>query len=380
MCSISNTGATTRADCPNTTPGDKYSHSGTRVLQTEISKTGQHCATTEAAEPEDLQVPFAWWLPPHDSTIWYNRLVLYSASKFFLASGQMRCLILIIYQSEREHRTSKGRHIRTNGRSIPQQLSKIEQRQRRIRMIRENLNGSHLQRDPERIVVDPNTRYNMGTSQNLPVHIPTFLQRNEGDPAIKVRILLSLSTCSLPLTHLAHISRRVFCRSWKNIYILGFKQHLRRPLLLMTSLASVRLQILGLLMKPHTILCSSRVIAYTTTNFSDSTSLHMTCGAGQTSSTRGRPDTTSCYLRTVQTVPLQTRTPSCMHGSWVHTMQTWSIVDLGCGTIGHDILISCGFDGTKLLIQGLQDGVIPHWILFASLLYTTMNPSALWIQ
>ena len=103
----------------------------------------------------------------------------------------MRCLILIIYQSEREHRTSKGRYVRTNGRSIAQQLSKIEQRQRRIHMIRENLNGSHLQRDPEHIVIDPNMRYNMGTSQNFPVHIPTFLQRNEGDPAIKVRILVS---------------------------------------------------------------------------------------------------------------------------------------------------------------------------------------------
>jgi phosphopantetheine adenylyltransferase len=107
----------------------------------------------------------------------------------------MRCLIFIIYdQSEREHQTSKGRHARTNGRSIPQQLSKIEQRQRRIRMIRENLNGSHLQRDLEHIVVDPNTRYNMGTSQNFPVHIPTFLQRNEGDPAIKVRMLISSSS------------------------------------------------------------------------------------------------------------------------------------------------------------------------------------------
>ena len=100
-------------------------------------------------------------------------------------------LISTIYQSEREHRTSKGRHIRTNGRSIPQQLSKIEQRQRRIRMIRENLNTSHRQRDPEGINVDPNTSYNMGTSQNFPVHIPTFLQRNEGDPAIKVRLIPS---------------------------------------------------------------------------------------------------------------------------------------------------------------------------------------------
>jgi hypothetical protein len=29
-------------------------------------------------------------------------------------------------------------------------------------------------------------RYNMGTSQNYPVHIPTFLQQNHGDPAVRV--------------------------------------------------------------------------------------------------------------------------------------------------------------------------------------------------
>jgi len=93
LCSISNTGATTRADCPDAMSGEKRSHSRIRVLQAESSKTGQQCTTTKAAEPENLQVPFAWWLPAHDSTIWYNRLILYSTGKFFLPSGQMRCLI-----------------------------------------------------------------------------------------------------------------------------------------------------------------------------------------------------------------------------------------------------------------------------------------------
>ena len=215
MRSIPNTGATARADCPDTTSGEKYSHSPPRALQAEGSKPGKQHATTKAAEPEDLQVSFAWRLPPHDSTIRYHRLVLYSAGELSLASGQI-CLISIIYQSEREHRTSKGRYLRTSGRSIPQQLAKIEQRQRYIRMIRENLNLSHPQRDPESVIVDPNARYNMGTSQKFPVHIPTFLQRNEGDPAIKVRTPISFYP--LPLTPLAqnflpklrsHLLRRV---------------------------------------------------------------------------------------------------------------------------------------------------------------------------
>jgi len=89
-------------------------------------------------------------------------------------------------QSEREHRTSKGRFLRTNGRLIPQQLSRIEQRQRRIRMIHEKLNGLPLQIEPEDVNINLEIRYNMGTSQKFPVHIPTFLQRNQGDPAVKV--------------------------------------------------------------------------------------------------------------------------------------------------------------------------------------------------
>ena len=100
-------------------------------------------------------------------------------------------------QSEREHRTSKGRFLRTGGRLIPQQLSRIEQRQRRIRMIREKMNYSPLQTEPEHVNVDLGTSYNMGTSQKFSVHIPTFLQRNQGDPAVKVTNLSSLSFCTL---------------------------------------------------------------------------------------------------------------------------------------------------------------------------------------
>jgi len=75
-----------------------------------------------------------------------------------------------------------------SGQSIPQQLSKIEQRQCCIHAIRGklNANSSPHQIEPEDMAADPGVRYNMGISQKFPVHIPTFLQRNAGDPAIRV--------------------------------------------------------------------------------------------------------------------------------------------------------------------------------------------------
>jgi len=44
--------------------------------------------------------------------------------------------------------------------------------------------------DLEDISNDPQVGYNMGKTQNSPLHVPTFLQRNGGDPAIKVNNLL----------------------------------------------------------------------------------------------------------------------------------------------------------------------------------------------
>jgi hypothetical protein len=49
------------------------------------------------------------------------------------------------------------------------------------------VNGSSSQKEPDDLSdSDPGLQYNMGQSQKFPVHIPTFLQRNEGDPAVKV--------------------------------------------------------------------------------------------------------------------------------------------------------------------------------------------------
>jgi hypothetical protein len=72
-------------------------------------------------------------------------------------------------QSELEHRTSKARFLRTNGRLIPPQLSKIERRQRHIRAIRENLHhlpGSETNLDLENVANDPQLQYNIGKTEN----------------------------------------------------------------------------------------------------------------------------------------------------------------------------------------------------------------------
>ena len=119
-------------------------------------------------------------------------------------SSSWYCVFFALYeihQSEREHRTSKARFLRTNGRAIPQQLSGIERRQRRISMIRENLGHRPSQIKPDIITDDPGVQYNMGKSEKSSLHISTFLQQNEGDPAIKVSNVLLLAPKLIYLHH-----------------------------------------------------------------------------------------------------------------------------------------------------------------------------------
>ena len=47
------------------------------------------------------------------------------------------------------------------------------------------LPGSDTNLDLEGVVNDPRLQYNIGKTENAPVHVPTFLQSNDGDPAIK---------------------------------------------------------------------------------------------------------------------------------------------------------------------------------------------------
>jgi hypothetical protein len=72
------------------------------------------------------------------------------------------------------------------------QLSRIERRERRIHMIREKLDSVHHTERLEGLVDDCQVQYNVGKTQNSPVHVPSFIQRNHDDPAIKVSLHLSL--------------------------------------------------------------------------------------------------------------------------------------------------------------------------------------------
>ena len=138
-------------------------------------------------------------LSDYSNTIWHlGTTDSYSTQS--VSSHSMPYLLFLNvggkHQSELKHRTSKARFLRTNGQLIPQQLSRIERRQRHIIMIHENLrhplHSSSSQAAPEDIVDDPGEQYNMGKSQKFPVHIPTLLQKNEGDPAV----VLPYSTCT----------------------------------------------------------------------------------------------------------------------------------------------------------------------------------------
>ena len=68
-------------------------------------------------------------------------------------------------------------------------------------MIRERLNrpqlGSPPEIGPEDVAHDPGVQYNMGKSQKFPVHILTFLQKNESDPTIKVSSLCIITSANL---------------------------------------------------------------------------------------------------------------------------------------------------------------------------------------
>lgn len=86
-------------------------------------------------------------------------------------------------QGELEHRTSKGRFIRTNRKSYVPQLASIERRQAHIRWIRMKRDALHLA-DP--VPNDPEQHHVIGRSQNFPEDLSIFVQTNIGDPATRV--------------------------------------------------------------------------------------------------------------------------------------------------------------------------------------------------
>lgn len=94
-----------------------------------------------------------------------------------------------------EHRTPKTIYTRTSRKGFLKQMTQIERRQARIRRIREHqkMNGDTSTSIKTDIATSPNSRYHVGNSQNEPEHIVAFVQKNSGDPAIKVTCFLSVN-------------------------------------------------------------------------------------------------------------------------------------------------------------------------------------------
>jgi hypothetical protein len=87
-----------------------------------------------------------------------------------------------------EHRTSKARYKRTDRKQFVRQLTQIERRENRLRRVRAKLVVAGLCPD-ELVAKTPQEHHHIGVSQNEYDHIGTFLQKNSGDPAIKVRAM-----------------------------------------------------------------------------------------------------------------------------------------------------------------------------------------------
>ncbi|KAI0055445.1 hypothetical protein BV25DRAFT_1921798 [Artomyces pyxidatus] len=86
--------------------------------------------------------------------------------------------------AELEHHRSKVRYGRTSRKGFTKQLTEIERRESRIRQIG-IVNGQPEKHHLENVTLNTRTHYNVGVTQNNPVNIPMFLQRNTGDPALQ---------------------------------------------------------------------------------------------------------------------------------------------------------------------------------------------------
>jgi hypothetical protein len=92
-------------------------------------------------------------------------------------------------QGELEHRTPKARYTRTSRKDFIKQLTQIERRQARIRRIRERCQKEGRSTS-EKVASTVDSHHVIAKSQNHPESIPIFLQKNAGDPAVKVCAIL----------------------------------------------------------------------------------------------------------------------------------------------------------------------------------------------
>jgi hypothetical protein len=97
-----------------------------------------------------------------------------------------------VLQGELEHWHPKARYKRTSKKGFKQQLAQIEQRQARIRRIKQrstsgnNASGKSPElRQPQD--ADPAIHHHIGASESDHFHIGRFCQEHANDPAVMVR-------------------------------------------------------------------------------------------------------------------------------------------------------------------------------------------------
>lgn len=86
-----------------------------------------------------------------------------------------------------EHRNPKARYRRTSKKYFVKQITQIERRIHKLRLIRRRNNPDSYEKGE---VVTPELHHHIGKSQNDAEHIGTFLSKNAGDPAVKVIIYI----------------------------------------------------------------------------------------------------------------------------------------------------------------------------------------------
>ena len=160
-------------------------------------------------------------------------------------------------QGESEHRVDKSRYDRTGGKDVPENISKLEQRERTIKVIRTRVAGATgLQIIPTRDLKrlsdktgrllnndpapeDISLQYNIGVSENSPIDLGVFLSRNAGDPAIAVSGQTTTShmicsfipgiLCEAAITSPSKDSGRAQCRIGIDRRLSIYNWGLRRP-------------------------------------------------------------------------------------------------------------------------------------------------------
>jgi hypothetical protein len=105
-------------------------------------------------------------------------------------------------QGELEHRSPKARYTRTSRKRFIKQMTQIERRQARLRRIRAKHHKEAGNVMNEDIARSPEAHHHIGKSQNFPENICSFVQKNRGDPAVKVVCLF----CALFLKILSHLN------------------------------------------------------------------------------------------------------------------------------------------------------------------------------